>query len=164
MPVSEVLKMDWKSFKPDKEMVLCFVIDSGNILLMRKKRGIGKGKINAPGGKIEKGEEPGEACVRETEEEVGIIPSNPEKVAELLFEDLIGEDFLVHVFVSEGYDGEVVETEEAKPMWFPINAIPYNEMWEDDEIWLPEILSGKLIRFWAKFEGEKMIEWEMEEV
>jgi hypothetical protein len=27
-----------------------------------------------------------------------------------------------------------------KPEWFNIKNIPYDKMWEDDKIWLPEIL------------------------
>ena len=53
---------------------LLFLIDrsTDSVLLIRKKRGIGAGKINAPGGKIDPGETPAECAVRETREEVGL--------------------------------------------------------------------------------------------
>ena len=27
-----------------------------------------------------------------------------------------------------------------KPVWFPINEIPYNEMWADVQIWMKHLL------------------------
>jgi hypothetical protein len=27
-----------------------------------------------------------------------------------------------------------------KPYWFLLNEIPYDKMWEDDKIWLKEVL------------------------
>ena len=35
-----------------------FVVQKGRILLIRKKRGIGAGKVNGPGGKFEPGKRP----------------------------------------------------------------------------------------------------------
>ena len=41
---------------PDILATLMFVVQKGRILLIRKKRGIGAGKVNGPGGKFEPGE------------------------------------------------------------------------------------------------------------
>ena len=43
-----------------------------------------------------------------------------------------------------------------KPRWFNINEIPYEEMWPDDQYWLPLLLNGKLFRgkFEFNLEGE----------
>lgn len=30
-----------------------------------------------------------------------------------------------------------------RPQWFDIADIPYEQMWEDDKIWLPELLNGQ---------------------
>ena len=40
---------------PDILATLMFVVQDGKILLIRKKRGIGAGKVNGPGGKFEPG-------------------------------------------------------------------------------------------------------------
>ena len=40
---------------PDILATLMFVVQKGRILLIRKKRGIGAGKVNGPGGKFEPG-------------------------------------------------------------------------------------------------------------
>ena len=53
---------------------LVFDIDGPQVLLIRKKRGLGAGKINGPGGRLEAGETPEQCAIRETHEEVGIDP------------------------------------------------------------------------------------------
>jgi len=49
------LPFDWASYTPQDRAVLCFLRDHERVLLIRKKRGLGAGKINAPGGKSESG-------------------------------------------------------------------------------------------------------------
>ena len=50
--------VDWDKWNPEVRATLLFVIQEGRILLIHKKRGFGRGKINGPGGKIESGETP----------------------------------------------------------------------------------------------------------
>ena len=45
--------MDWKNWIPRERANLCFIVKDGSVLLIRKKRGLGAGKVNGPGGKIE---------------------------------------------------------------------------------------------------------------
>jgi len=47
----------------------------------------------------------------------------------------------VTLFVLDNYTGKFEETEEMKPQWFALDAIPYASMWDDDAIWLPRLLS-----------------------
>ena len=30
--------------------------------------------------------------------------------------------------------------------WFKIHEIPYDKMWDDDKVWLPNILEGKKLK------------------
>ena len=39
----------------------------------------------------------------------------------------------------------------------PADAIPYGEMWEDDRIWLPEILAGRPVRGDFLFESGRLL-------
>src|SRR5512136_179536 len=48
--------IDWSRWEPTERANLCFVIRDGQILLIRKKRGLGAGKMNGPGGRLEAGE------------------------------------------------------------------------------------------------------------
>src|SRR4051794_35353585 len=47
------LEPDWAAWVPRERAVLCFIVCGGRVLLIHKKRGLGAGKVNAPGGKIE---------------------------------------------------------------------------------------------------------------
>ena len=45
--------IDWDGWIPEIRATLMFVREGDQVLLIRKLRGIGAGKINAPGGKID---------------------------------------------------------------------------------------------------------------
>ena len=61
---ASVRDIDWDTWRPHDVATLLFVIRRGEVLLIRKLRGLGAGKINAPGGRLEPGETPAEADVR----------------------------------------------------------------------------------------------------
>ena len=72
-------QIDWQRWEPDEHATLCFVIRGGEILLIRKKRGLGAGKINGPGGRLEPGETALDCAVRETREELGQVGSSRQR-------------------------------------------------------------------------------------
>ena len=129
----------------------------GQILLIRKKRGLGAGKINGPGGRLEKGETAVEAAIRETQEEIGVTPSGLEQMGELFFQFVDGYKLHVTVFAADDCSGKLIETDEAKPMWADISSIPYDEMWQDDPHWLPLVVSRKKFRGYFVFEGDQLL-------
>ena len=147
----------WKTWEPRERATLCFLIQDGQILLIRKKRGLGAGKINGPGGRIEPGEEPHECAVRETSEEVGLTPRNVQNRGELHFQFADGYSLHCAVFVAYEFTGELLETDEALPIWTPLDSIPYDEMWADDIHWLPGVIQGGTFRGYFHFDGEKML-------
>lgn len=148
--------IDWKTWQGEMLATLMFVIKDGHILLIEKKRGLGAGKINGPGGKIEPGETPLEAIIRETQEELLVTPHAPVKLGELRFSMSDCPDILCHVYRSEDFTGIPTETDEAVPVWTPLDEIPYQRMWEDDRHWLPLVLERKTFRGSFVFEGERM--------
>ena len=50
--------IDWTTWEGGMHATIMFIIRDGQILLIEKKRGLGAGKINGPGGKIDPGETP----------------------------------------------------------------------------------------------------------
>ena len=57
-------EVDWSRWEPTERAVLCFVRDGDRVLLIHKKTGLGAGKVNAPGGRIDPGETAEEAAIR----------------------------------------------------------------------------------------------------
>lgn len=151
------MEIDWPNWQPKEKATLLFVVRDGQILLIRKKRGLGAGKINGPGGRLESGEMPIEAALRETREELCVEALAPVLHGELHFQFVDGYSLLCSVFLSPDCVGEPRETDEAVPIWTPVGEIPYHEMWEDDLHWLPGMLEGRKFRGFFVFEGEKML-------
>jgi 8-oxo-dGTP diphosphatase len=147
----------WQSFVPDEHAVLCFVRDGNRILLIHKRRGLGKGKVNGPGGRLEPGELAIDAAKRETMEEVGVDVFELMESATLQFSFVDGYRLLVTVFLTESYHGREITTDEAIPFWADINAIPYENMWEDDQIWLPLVLARNYVSGRFLFDGDTML-------
>lgn len=163
-----------------REATLCYPVDGDRVLLIEKRRGVGDGMVNGPGGKLEPGETPHECVVREVEEEVG-VEVDPWKVGELDFtfgvhesDALVGSSeqrsdgddpfMFVHVFRADNPRGDPEPSDEADPFWVHVDDIPYDRMWADDRYWVPHLLDGTKFRGDAVFDedGEEMLEWELE--
>jgi 8-oxo-dGTP diphosphatase len=153
--------MDWTNWIPRERANLCFIVRDGRVLLIHKKRGLGAGKINAPGGKLELEESAIDAAIRETFEEVQVVPAHPEQRAELCFQFADGYSLHCVVFLARGCEGEPCETDEALPFWCALDEIPYPQMWADDIHWLPLLLAGKQIRGFFEFDGDRMVSREI---
>ncbi|KAG0039948.1 hypothetical protein BGZ82_006061 [Podila clonocystis] len=131
-----------------KVLTLVMVIDKDNhkILLGYKKRGFGAHLWNGFGGKVEPGETVRQGALRELKEEAGITVDDHklQKAGILLFvfeNDPVGLE--THIYKAHEYHGQICECDEMRPQWFDIKDIPYEQMWEDDKIWLPELLKGQ---------------------
>jgi len=151
-----VADINWATWTPTERAVLLFVVQDGRILLIRKKLGLGAGKINGPGGRIEPGETPEAAAIRETQEELCITPHAIRHCGELSFQFQDGFSIHAHVFKTEGFSGAPQETREAIPHWFALDAIPYHEMWADDAHWLPLMLADRFFQGYFLFDGDAM--------
>jgi len=137
--------------------VLVFIIKDQQILLINKLRGLGKGKINGPGGKVEPHESFEQAAIRETLEEVHLSVTNLQESAKLGFFFKDGYSLYVRVFITTNFTGTAQASPEAIPFWQEIQTIPYDAMWQDDVLWLPEILAGNFVEglFW--FQEDNML-------
>ena len=149
--------IDWGAWTPTDTAVLTFIRHDAQLLLIHKKRGLGKGKINAPGGRIEPGETPEQAAVRETQEEVGLTPSGLHPAGRLDFVFTDGYSLRCHVFTASSYTGTLTETDEAIPFWCSEDDIPYGKMWSDDRLWIPLMLEGKRFDAAFIFDGDLML-------
>ena len=136
------------------EATLCFVRRDEEVLLIEKRRGLGEGWYNGPGGKLETGETPRECARREVREEIDLVVGNLEKAAELTF-FLDGEEHIFcHVYRTDSFEGVPRASPEARPEWVPIDKVPYDRMWDDDRHWLPFVLDGDTVSGDFHFEGD----------
>jgi 8-oxo-dGTP diphosphatase len=142
---------------------LCLLTRTGadgerEVLLGRKKTGLGTGKIVGLGGHVEDGELPHVAAAREVKEESGISvdPAALTEIADItfLFPARPAWDMTVNVFTSAAWSGRAVETAEIVPLWFPVSAPPLGQMWDDGRYWVPRVLAGERLRAVFAYAGD----------
>ena len=154
--------IDWATWAPVDITTVVFVLQRDRALLIRKKRGLGAGKVNAPGGRVEPGETPATGAARELWEEVRLHADRLSHRGVISFQFLDGYSTYMHVFRANGTIGTTAETEEAEPMWVSLDAIPYEQMWADDCEWLPHFLAGERFRGWGLFDVDTMLDFRLQ--
>ncbi len=159
-PPQQLSDIDWDNWQA-RAASLVFVVRDDQVLLIRKKRGLGAGKINGPGGRIEPGESVEQCAMREIQEELHITPTSIELLGENRFHFVDGYTTHVFVYRAEDFRGEPTETEEAAPLWFPLDQIPYAEMWEDDYLWVPLVIQRRCFSGRFLFDVDKMIDYDL---
>ena len=129
------------------QMSLLFLRKGAQVLLGRKKRGFGEGKLTGIGGRREDGESIAETAVREATEEVGVTPRQLQHSAtlEFIFPHKPAWSQQVHVYTCDTWEGNPTESEEIAPEWFDIKSLPFHEMWSDAKHWLPQVLRGEVL-------------------
>ncbi|MDZ7362089.1 MAG: 8-oxo-dGTP diphosphatase [candidate division KSB1 bacterium] len=154
--------VDWANWKAQQLATLLFVVRDGQVLLIHKKRGLGAGKINGPGGRLNNGESAMQAAIREVQEELRVTPLGLEYSGELSFQFVDGLSIHVEVFRASDCDGEPQETDEAKPLWAPLDKIPFERMWADDRLWIPLMLARKKFSGRFLFDADTMLGHEID--
>lgn len=111
------------------------------------------GRWNGFGGKVEPGETIEAAARRELKEEAMIDAIDLEKFGIIDFEfKESGEILQVHIFKTKEFSGEPAESDEMRPQWFSVDAIPYDQMWQSDKDWIPLVIKE------TKFKGRVLFD------
>ena len=139
---------------PLPQVCVCYLLreHAGGIevLLGRKKHGLGMGNYVGLGGKLEPGESAVDAAVREVFEESGVIVAasdlEPRGLLSYFFPHREAWSQESSVFVCRSWQGEPRGSDELDPEWFPLGGVPYEEMWDDARRWLPGVLAGASVR------------------
>lgn len=159
---------------------LTFLLRDGEVLLSYKPerpeamvRKIGEGCWNGYGGGYEGNETPEACAVREIAEESGgvvVKPEDLEKKAIVRFHNFNEEDkefFVckVLIFIARKWSGEPKDGDGmVNPTWFPINAIPYENMSPSDKDWIPHLFGNRMFvadSYLSKHQKEKLRETEI---
>jgi 8-oxo-dGTP diphosphatase len=139
---------------PLPQVCVCYILrEQGGrteVLLGRKKHGLGMGRLVGPGGKLEPGESATDAAVREVLEETGlhVLASDldPRGLLTYLFPHREAWSQESSVFVCRSWTGVPEASDELEPGWFAIDEVPYERMWHDAGFWLPGVLAGGSVR------------------
>ena len=132
-----------------KTATLGIVLQGEAVLLGEKKKGeIGRGILSGPGGKLDPGETLVACLMRETWEEfeVELDPASLELVAIIDFYAAGQVDFCVFVYRAKVLFGEIKETVDMIPAWYPLNALPYKRMFDSDVHWFLKAARGEKFR------------------
>lgn len=162
--MKKVTDIDWKNWIPVDRATLLFVRQNDQLLMIHKKRGLGAGYYNAPGGRMEPGETWLECAVRETQEELCITPLDPVHAGTVQFQFTDGHRIHGEIFTATAFEGTPTETDEAVPVWFSIDALPYHNMWADDPVWMPLLIENKKFHGRFIFDGKTMLDHQLLDV
>ena len=121
--------------------------ENAEVLMGLKQTGFGTGRIVTLGGHVEPGETPEQAAVREVEEEAAVTVREQDLVRagsiEFVFPFRPEWDMSTVVFTARAWEGEPSPSEEIIPAWYPVDAVPYAQMWPDSALWMPRVLAGE---------------------
>src|SRR5919108_5456311 len=98
--------VDRANWTPQERATLLFVIRDHRMLLIHKKRGLGAGKINGPGGRLDAGESPLHGAIREVQEELNVTPTGVQPCGEHAFQFADGFSMLVYIFTATDCEGK----------------------------------------------------------
>ncbi|WP_341871932.1 8-oxo-dGTP diphosphatase [Salinispira pacifica] len=111
---------------------------------------------------MEAGESFRQAAIRECREEVGLTPVDPELRGRLFFTFSDGYRMYGEVFWAYDWSGEETETDEARPFWQSAADLPYENMWADDRLWMPQALLGNHFSAAFYFDEDELISSRMD--
>jgi len=136
-----------------KLATLCYIKDQGKTLMMhriKKKNDMHEGKWVVPGGKVENGESPEECIKREVREESGLTLRKLSMKGIITFSGSgTSEDWYVFVFVSDQFEGELIDSSEGNLKWIKDSEMLNLNLNVSDEVFLPWLSQPEF--FSAKF-------------
>ena len=125
-----------------KETVLCYLFKEDKCLMLyrnKKENDLNQGKYIGVGGKIEDGETPEVALIREVREETGYFLNGFTKRGEILFQNDDYSEYM-HLYTSNTFFGKEIKCDEGDLVWVSIDDILNLNLWEGDKVFLKMLL------------------------
>lgn len=114
---------------------MCLVYNDDAVLVQEKAGTKYRGGLVFPGGHVEEGESLRDSMIREIKEETGLAVSDLQPCG---FKDWIQEDgtrYIVILYKTNKYEGEIKSSEEGKVFWLDRKDIPTaNLIWHMREL------------------------------
>ena len=132
---------------------LCLIHKGNQYLLQDRVKKDWKG-YTLPGGHVEPGESIVEATIREMQEETGLTIRNP-KLCGLKQFPIEGGRYLVFLFETEEFEGELVSSEEGAMHWVNAEELDSVKTVSDLKELLQVMLDGNLSEFQYVLEDGK---------
>ncbi len=147
-----------------RQTTQCYIRRKNEILMLyrnKKPQDPNEGKWLGIGGKVEPGETPEQANIREIQEETG-IKLTPDACCFhgiIEFINTVCEDeeiFLYSASVPE--DTEFTDCNEGELHWIPVEKVPDLNMWEGDKTFLMPLLAGRSeLNMKLYYEGDRLV-------
>lgn len=125
--------------------VLCLIHQEDRYLLQDRVKENWKG-CTLPGGHIEPGESIVDAVIREMKEETGLTIQSPRLCGVKQF-PIEGGRYLVFLFETDRFEGELSDSEEGKMRWVKISELPQENLVADFDDLIDVMLSDRLTEF-----------------
>lgn len=142
--------------------VLCYLEQNGQYLMLyrnKKPNDLNAGKWIGVGGKLEHGEAPEEALIREVKEETGLTLTRFRNRGLVTF---ISGDFTeyMHLFTADEWEGTLTSCDEGTLRWVDKDQVLSLPLWEGDVHFL-RLLAEEAPWFSLKlrYENDQLVEW-----
>lgn len=136
---------------------MCLVYDKEKVLVQEKKGTDYAGGLVFPGGHVEEGESLRDSIIREIKEETGLTIKNPQPCG---YKDWIQEDgtrYIVLLYKTNIFEGELKSSEEGKVFWLDRKDIPdANLIWNMREL-LEIFETDEFSEFFFRIENGHMV-------
>lgn len=136
---------------------LCLVYNQNKILLQNRVKKDWKGYA-LPGGHVERGESIVSSVIREIKEETGLTIKHPKLCGVKQF-PIDGGRYIVFLFETDEYEGELISSEEGKMEWIDRNKLSQLNTVNDLEELLMVMEEERFTEFTYVARGDK---WDVE--
>ena len=150
-----------------KLATLCYVINkkSDSTLMIhrvKKENDYHQGKWNGLGGKFEQGESPEECAIREIKEESGLTVKSITMKGFITFPMFDGkEDWYVFLFVTDDFEGELIDSNEGDLAWIPNEKLTEINLWDGDKIFISWLFKDKFFSAKFNYKNGEFIDYEV---
>ncbi|HVP44615.1 MAG TPA: (deoxy)nucleoside triphosphate pyrophosphohydrolase [Terriglobales bacterium] len=129
-----------------RQVVAALFLQDNKILICQRTRHQSMPlKWEFPGGKIEPGEQPHEALVRELEEELGVVPVVGPEVARIKHTYRNGAAVNLRFYLIERYEGEIDNRIFRDVRWVERPELPTYDFLEADLELVRDLATGKIV-------------------